>query len=102
MSDAQDELIRNRAYAIWQAEGCPHDRQDQHWRQAAAELAQAQDESAQRDEPVLATEAIVDPLPEATPEPAAPDAAKPAPARRARKVADVGAPEPKARRKKSG
>jgi hypothetical protein len=30
--------IRERAYAIWQQEGCPDGREAQHWEQAAREI----------------------------------------------------------------
>jgi hypothetical protein len=31
--------IRERAYAIWQQEGCPHGREWDHWVRAAGELS---------------------------------------------------------------
>ena len=30
--------IRERAYAIWQEEGCPEGREQQHWERAAREV----------------------------------------------------------------
>jgi hypothetical protein len=38
MSDDRDEQIRRRAYAIWEALGCPEGGQQQHWAQAEAEI----------------------------------------------------------------
>lgn len=37
MSDRRHEWISKRAYAIWEEQGRPHGRGDEHWRQAAAE-----------------------------------------------------------------
>lgn len=34
-----DQDIKERAYAIWEAEGRPHGRADAHWRQAQEDLA---------------------------------------------------------------
>ena len=73
MTQQQDDLIRDRAYAIWQAEGCPEGRREQHWIQAAAEIARAREEAGSSG---------VDPVPVAE----IPHPAKPA-ARRARKPA---------------
>ena len=36
---ADEEAIRHRAYAIWEAEGCPHGRDVDHWYRARAEVA---------------------------------------------------------------
>ena len=33
-----EERIRNRAYAIWEREGCPEGRHEAHWEQARQEL----------------------------------------------------------------
>jgi hypothetical protein len=33
-----DQLIRERAYHIWEREGRPHGREAAHWRQAAGEI----------------------------------------------------------------
>ncbi|MEC3909198.1 DUF2934 domain-containing protein [Sphingobium sp. CR2-8] len=41
MSDETDARIRERAHAIWEAQGHPEGLADDHWRQAAAEVAQA-------------------------------------------------------------
>jgi hypothetical protein len=41
MTDARDELIRARAHAIWEAEGQPDGRSDQHWQQAVLDVEQA-------------------------------------------------------------
>lgn len=34
----KDERIRLRAYELWQSEGCPQGRQDEHWARAALEI----------------------------------------------------------------
>ncbi len=36
-----EATIRDRAYAIWQSEGCPEGRSDAHWQQAREELERA-------------------------------------------------------------
>ena len=36
-----DNLIRERAYAIWEREGRPEGRERQHWEQAAREILAA-------------------------------------------------------------
>jgi hypothetical protein len=36
--DNMDEVIRARAYAIWEQEGCPHGRDLDHWQRARSEL----------------------------------------------------------------
>ncbi|MES2539422.1 MAG: DUF2934 domain-containing protein [Pseudomonadota bacterium] len=33
-----DDSIRERAYSLWEAEGCPDGCADRHWQQAEAEL----------------------------------------------------------------
>ncbi len=38
--------IRERAYEIWQNEGFPEGREDEHWQQARAEFADAREEAA--------------------------------------------------------
>ncbi|HZD25678.1 MAG TPA: DUF2934 domain-containing protein [Alphaproteobacteria bacterium] len=35
----REKVIRERAYAIWQGEGCPNGRDQAHWLQAEQELA---------------------------------------------------------------
>ena len=37
MSDRRHEWISKRAYAIWEEQGSPYGRDDEHWRQAVAE-----------------------------------------------------------------
>ncbi|MBB4572270.1 DUF2934 domain-containing protein [Rhizobium lentis] len=37
MSDRRHEWISKRAYAIWEEQGRPDGRDDEHWRQAVAE-----------------------------------------------------------------
>lgn len=38
--DDRDELIRRRAYAIWESEGRPEGQDQRHWEQACRELAE--------------------------------------------------------------
>lgn len=37
--EADEQKIRERAHAIWEREGCPDGKQDDHWHRAARELA---------------------------------------------------------------
>lgn len=39
MDRDEEKLIRERAYEIWEREGRPAGRSEEHWRQAAAEIA---------------------------------------------------------------
>lgn len=39
MQPITDDMIRARAYHIWQREGCPDGRADDHWQMARSELA---------------------------------------------------------------
>lgn len=39
MESEKEKRIRDRAYEIWEREGQPAGRHDEHWRQAEAELA---------------------------------------------------------------
>lgn len=52
MSGNRDEAIRARAYQIWEAEGFPEGREQQHWEQAALEIEQAQAEARAPASPV--------------------------------------------------
>lgn len=47
---AGEEAIRERAYAIWEAEGRPHGKDLDHWHRAAAEVNAA---AAPQDRPAL-------------------------------------------------
>ena len=40
-----ENRIRERAYEIWEEEGCPEGREAQHWQQAAGDIADAQSEN---------------------------------------------------------
>src|ERR1700719_1432722 len=37
--DPEIDRVRTRAYEIWEREGRPHDRHQEHWRQAESEIA---------------------------------------------------------------
>jgi hypothetical protein len=38
MDDTQDHPIRKRAHQIWEEEGRPHGKHDEHWRRAKSEF----------------------------------------------------------------
>ncbi|OHV79828.1 DUF2934 domain-containing protein [Ensifer sp. LCM 4579] len=38
MENHEEELIRRRAYAIWEQEGCPEGQHMRHWEQAFREM----------------------------------------------------------------
>ncbi len=40
MTDTDEDLIRKRAYEIWEAEGFPEGREYFHWEQAVRELSE--------------------------------------------------------------
>lgn len=46
MSDDRSGSIRDRAYEIWQAEGEPHGRDQEHWTQAERELNEGEEGEA--------------------------------------------------------
>lgn len=46
MADDLEQRIRERAYEIWENEGCPEGRGDEHWRLACAEYEEARAEAA--------------------------------------------------------
>ncbi len=54
--DKQEQAVRERAYFIWQREGCPEDQADHHWRRAVAEsrAKPRQDDPMQDEEKILA------------------------------------------------
>ena len=92
MTEDRDQAIRERAYAIWEREGCPAGLAEDHWRRAAQELAPARGAA-----PPAATNGAARPLPRnkvgESPAPRAKAAAKaaadrrPAPARKRRPAA---------------
>ena len=79
MSENREELIRARAHAIWEAEGSPEGRADQHWEQATLEIEQASTEVDTQAARAAPKEAAAT---KAAPKPAVGAAAKPAPKRR--------------------
>jgi hypothetical protein len=46
MDNDRNELIQRRAYAIWEHEGRPEGRHDEHWRRAAEEMHGLEDAPA--------------------------------------------------------
>ena len=51
MDDDRTELIKRRAYAIWESEGRPEGKHDDHWRRAAEEMHGLEDMPASKIEP---------------------------------------------------
>ena len=41
MNDDREQWLQQRAYAIWETEGCPEGRHREHWQQAERELSAA-------------------------------------------------------------
>ena len=39
MLQEREDLIRQRAHAIWESEGCPDGRHEEHWARAEADVA---------------------------------------------------------------
>ena len=69
----REQRVRQRAHDIWQTEGCPEGRAEEHWARAEQEIA---DEAMEIAEPV-ALPPVVDKQPAAPPKPKA-KATKPA------------------------
>ena len=38
MDEATEERVRQRAYTLWQLQGCPNGREKEHWDQAVQEI----------------------------------------------------------------
>jgi DUF2934 family protein len=72
---SREQRIRERAYQIWESEGRPHGRQEEHWRRAEAEIDQELAAVAARHDTMPLTE------PE-TPSTARPVTSRPIPARK--------------------
>jgi hypothetical protein len=68
MSDDRQRRITQRAHEIWQREGCPDGRADEHWRRATAEI--------EAEEAAAVSPAAAVPAPQPAPEEAAKDATK--------------------------
>jgi hypothetical protein len=81
MDRDEERLIRERAYEIWEREGRPAGRSEEHWRQAAAEIAAATEKPA---------------APPATPAPAPTRRSRPVPRREAGNGATSGRRKPEA------
>jgi hypothetical protein len=93
MDDNREDRIRARAYALWEAEGCPEGRHAEHWHQAerdvdaAAGSSGAVDEAASGADAVPSGSADIETL-QTLAEPA-PDAAETNPDRPSRKKASA-------------
>jgi hypothetical protein len=48
MTSDSDTRIQERAYAIWEAEGRPHGKHDEHWHRAAEEIARESEAASLR------------------------------------------------------
>ncbi len=46
MASDLDKRVQQRAYEIWESEGRPEGRQQEHWQQARTELSEAQSEAS--------------------------------------------------------
>ncbi len=51
MEDDRNELIQRRAYAIWEQEGRPDGKHDEHWRRAAEEMHGLEDAPSKTSKP---------------------------------------------------
>ncbi|MBP2298615.1 hypothetical protein J2850_001298 [Azospirillum picis] len=90
-----EQRIRERAYAIWLDEGCPHGRDSEHW--LRAEQALADDAAGLPDlSPVVAE--VKAPRKAAAPKTVAPKAAGPSKSVKAEEPAVAAAEPPKARK----
>ena len=57
MSSTPRDLIAKRAYQIWQQEGCPSGREEEHWLRAEQELAQPRKAAAAENRPARISQA---------------------------------------------
>ena len=71
MTERDDDLIKKRAYALWEAEGRPEGRHDTHWDQALRELSDG-DDTAVLGKPESETPPADGPSPAAEPDKSAP------------------------------
>jgi len=46
----REQLVRERAYLIWEAEGCPADCEQEHWERAVREIADEEAASSAGDD----------------------------------------------------
>jgi hypothetical protein len=51
MSGSREDRVRARAHRLWEEEGCPSGREEEHWRRAEAEIA-AEEATIPGDAPV--------------------------------------------------
>jgi hypothetical protein len=78
MNDDREHWLRQRAYAIWETEGCPEGRDREHWDKAERELSAAQATEQFQSSPASTQEPVSDPgvkKPRRTPKAAAATAA---------------------------
>ena len=57
----REKLIKARAYALWEAEGCPHGREEQHWRQATLDVDGAEPDISAANRPAAGEGSISGP-----------------------------------------
>lgn len=93
MNDDREHKVRERAYALWETEGRPSGRHDEHWHRASSEIVEATSGDAPDAEPqdaALAPDADPKPVrrkpvaasPSAADTPSAVEASAPAPRKR--------------------
>lgn len=83
MTERDEDLIKKRAYALWESEGRPEGRHDEHWDKAFRELVDA-DNTAVQGEPAQASQGGA---PQGEPEANAPPVDKPSKTKTAKKSA---------------
>lgn len=74
MSDDRQDVIRARAYQLWEDEGRPEGREEMHWRQASRDMEEATDEAASITEPAVTAMETEAPAPAEEPRPGKPKA----------------------------
>jgi hypothetical protein len=88
MTERDEDVIKKRAYALWESEGRPEGRHDEHWGKAYRELIDA-DNTAVQGEPDTASQggASQADAPQGEPEANAPPVDKPSKTKPAKKSA---------------
>ncbi|OJF99080.1 DUF2934 domain-containing protein [Pararhizobium antarcticum] len=59
MTDTEEDLIRQRAYEIWESEGFPEGREYFHWEQAVREIGEKSASAGEVSKPAPASFSIV-------------------------------------------
>jgi hypothetical protein len=99
MSPEQEDRIKQRAYEIWEREGCPHGRGDVHWSMAVQEIRAEDGWVDDAADPAGPTDDLSRQLGSAeaalAPEGVVPASEEPAPVRKSRAAKKAAAPKPK-------